>query len=63
MAEIGENIKRARVRKDMTQYDLAESAGVSQPAISQIETGRNKVSLETLVKLAKALGISPAELL
>ena len=63
MDEIGDKIKQARVRAEMTQYQLAESAGVSQPAISQIETGRHRLSLETLIKLAKALGIEPAELL
>ena len=48
----GSRLKEARQQKGMTQSDLAEATGLPQQYISLIETGRQNVTLETVVALA-----------
>lgn len=49
-----------RKQRNMTQKELAEKAGTSQPAIARLESGRYKnVSLSFLRKIGKALGAKP----
>ena len=57
------NIRRLRTERNMTQAKLAEEANLSDKYISYIETGRQWGSIETLLKLANALGVEPADLL
>lgn len=45
----------ARTQANMTQADVAQAMGVSQPRVARIESGKN-VSLETLRRYAKATG-------
>ncbi|MFH0724940.1 MAG: helix-turn-helix transcriptional regulator [Pseudomonadota bacterium] len=42
----------------MTQKEVAEKMGVTQAALSQMESGEKKLRKATLEKLAKALGLS-----
>lgn len=53
--KLGKKIKIARIEKDMTQGDLAKATQTQQKAISRYETGLSLPSLETLMKIAKAL--------
>lgn len=54
---VGKRLKEAMDRTGMTQNELSELSGVSQPAISQILHGRRKgVSLEIVLRLESALG-------
>lgn len=55
---IGSRIKSRRKQIGLTQKTLGEKAGVSAPAINRFEKGDKSPSVETLVKLAKALGTS-----
>lgn len=55
---IGERIKQERLNKRLTQEVLAEKANVSVSFLGQIERGERKLSLETFIKLAEALGVS-----
>ena len=59
----GINLKRLRIRKNMSQLSLANSAGLTHNFINEIENGRKWVSPETIAKLTEALDISPYELL
>lgn len=54
--EIGEKIKAARISANMTQAELAEKLGIAYQNIGQIESGKRKPKLETVVKIAYALG-------
>ena len=64
MATTGQKVRRLRRGSAMTQEQLAESAGVSPSTIVAIERGdRPNPHPGTLGKLAKALEVSPAELL
>lgn len=53
---VGNNLREYRVKKLMTQRDLAKTSGVSQVTISFIECGLSKPTDLTKKKLAKALG-------
>lgn len=63
MATIGENIKRVRKEKKMTQKDLGEIIGISNTYLSDIEIGRTNPSIKTLKRIAKGLEVSYVELL
>lgn len=60
---IGRSLRAARQRAELTMDALAERSGVSQPHLSQMENGRVSPSINTLYRLANALGISPQQLL
>ena len=53
--KLGKKIKLARVERDLTQTQLANKIKAKQKSISRYETGASLPSIETLVKLAKAL--------
>ena len=55
------NLRKIRERKGLFQEDLAKKTGMSQTAISAIET-RESCSIETACKLADALNVSLDEL-
>lgn len=57
MTTIGERVKRYRVAFGYTQRELARRAGLMQPVISSLETGRHYPRFDTVRKLAHALGI------
>ena len=55
---IGRKLKSTRLRNDMTIQELSESSGVSSNMISRIERGLTTPSVEIIVKLANAFGMS-----
>ena len=63
MRDIGANIRRARVRRHLTQDDLAQTVHTTRQTISNYETGRSRPDVETLQRLADALGVELTELL
>ena len=60
MKKLGKKIKMARIELDMNQTDLADKIKAKQKSISRYETGLSMPSIETLVKIAKALKKEPA---
>lgn len=62
-AEIGTRVRRYREAAGMSGVKLAAASGVSQPFLSQLESGRTSVAITTLYRLAHALGVHPADLL
>jgi len=63
LATLGDRIRRARTELRLSQEELANRVGVRQSAISAFETGEKTPRIETLQRLAVALGISTAVLL
>lgn len=63
MTEIGEKIRSARISANMTQAELAEKLGVAYQNIGQIESGKRKPKLETIVKIAYAIGCRVEDLI
>ncbi|MEL6172482.1 MAG: helix-turn-helix transcriptional regulator [Pseudomonadota bacterium] len=55
-------ISQIRKRKGLSQYDLAELAGTTQPTIARIERGSDSVTLRMLTSIAKALGVPVRDL-
>lgn len=51
------NIKEKRERLGISQKALAEKVGISQSFLCDIEQGRCKPSIDTAVRLAKALKV------
>lgn len=54
---IGEKIKAVRLQKGVSQTALAKTLGVSTAMIFQYEVGKRKPKVETLSKIAGALGV------
>ncbi|MCH2231325.1 MAG: helix-turn-helix transcriptional regulator [Crocinitomicaceae bacterium] len=62
MASFGQNVRRLRLEKELTQEELADGAGISQVQIARIESGKISTSISTVVAIAKALGVGEGEL-
>jgi transcriptional regulator with XRE-family HTH domain len=60
---VGQNVKRIRQKKRLTQERFAEISGLSQQYISGLEQGRRNPTVVTLHELATALGVTPADLI
>ena len=61
--ELGKRISYFRARKGFSQETLGERIGVNNKHISNIEIGKSRPSLDSLVEIANALGISADDLL
>ncbi|MGC9602671.1 MAG: helix-turn-helix transcriptional regulator [Minisyncoccia bacterium] len=61
--KLGENLKRIRTEKGMSQGDIVRELGMPRSFVSSIENGRTNPTLATIAKLAKAIGVSTDELL
>ena len=57
------NVKIERIKKDLTQEQLAENMDVSQNYLACIECGRQNMSLAKVLELSQALGINIENLL
>lgn len=56
-AEIGERIRAARKERDWTLQELGRRSGVSLSALSKIENAQVAATFDTLVKVARGLGL------
>lgn len=59
---LGAALKECRARQRLTQEQLAERSGLSYKFIGEIERGRGNPTVETLARLAEALGVGIAAL-
>ena len=55
-------LQAARLRKALTQRELAKAAGLAASTVARLEVGR-PAAPSTLRKLARALGLEPADLM
>lgn len=60
---IATNLKRIREAKKLTQREVWEAAEISKSSLTAYEGGRSDPTGDTIVKLAKALGVTTDELL
>jgi transcriptional regulator with XRE-family HTH domain len=60
---IGNRLKELRIRRALTQEELAAKAGMGKNTVNRIERNLNEPHMSTLRKLAQALGVEPHELL
>lgn len=59
----GETIRQLRIKKDLSQKDLAAMLGICNTTLSQYEKNKRAPKFETLLKLADILGVSTDYLL
>jgi DNA-binding XRE family transcriptional regulator len=62
-AEVGRRVRQARERVGLTQDALASRVSLSRTSVTNIEKGRQKLSVHTLCGLAAELGVAPGVLL
>jgi transcriptional regulator with XRE-family HTH domain len=62
MIRLGKTIKKLRIEKELTQGELAETAGITASFLSLIENDHREPSLTVLRRLASALRV-PEEIL
>ena len=61
--KLGDNLKKVRAKKKLSQGALARLLEVDNGYISNIESGKKNPTLATIQRLANALGVSADELL
>jgi UDP-N-acetylglucosamine 1-carboxyvinyltransferase len=59
---VGLRVRELRRARGMTQETMAEKLGMLAPNYARIEQGRQNVTLDTLVRIARALATRTAEL-
>jgi transcriptional regulator with XRE-family HTH domain len=60
---LGENVRRLRKTKGISQEELALDAGMKRSYLSDLERGTRNPSVRALGRLAEALGVEPEQLL
>ncbi len=63
LQKLGLNIRKIREQNGLTQEKLAELARVDYSYLNLIENGRRNPSIKVVTKIARALGMSPKDLL
>ena len=63
MREIGNKLLAIRKRTGMTQFEVAEAAGLSGRTYADIERGSVNMRVETILRICEALHITPDEIL
>jgi transcriptional regulator with XRE-family HTH domain len=60
---LGKLIKQARLKAEMTQEDLAEKASLTREYVSLLERDKRSPTIEVFIRLIRAVGLSPAEVI
>jgi transcriptional regulator with XRE-family HTH domain len=60
---VGQNLRRIRRQKGLTQEKFSDISGFSQQYLSGLEQGHRNPTVVTIYELAKALGVSHLDLL
>ncbi len=60
---LGDNIKKIRTRKGMSQGDICRALDMDRGYMSAIENGKKNITISQLERLAQALGVKTDQLL
>lgn len=63
LKQFGERVRKLRMAKGLSQERLAELSGLHRNYIGGVERGERNISILNILKLSKALEVSPSELL
>ena len=63
VVKIGDRLRDLRVRRALTQEELADKANVGTNTVARLERNKSEPHMSTLRKLARALDVDPAELI
>lgn len=61
--KFGENMKKIRLEKGMSQGDICRELGLDRAYISNVENGKQNLTLSTMEKIAKALEVGVDDLI
>ena len=61
--KIGQSVRYIRMKKSISQEELAFRAGLNMNSISTLERGLNNVKIKTLYRIAEALDVKIEEIL
>jgi transcriptional regulator with XRE-family HTH domain len=61
--QIGKRLRALRLKRDLSQVELALALGTKQANVSDIERGVRGVTVQQLVKVCRVLGSTPNEIL
>ena len=61
--EVGARLRTVRLERGVSQVELAKLVGSHQTALSQIEVGRRGISLQQILRVCRALKVSPERIL
>lgn len=59
---VGERIRAVRLHANLTQEKVALASGIDRPSIVRIEAGQQSPTLDTLIRIAAAIGVPLSEL-
>lgn len=62
LKQIGNNIRRFRLKKGLTQVELAYESGIEENTLNRIEKGKTNPTMKTMLNIAKALGVKLSEI-
>jgi transcriptional regulator with XRE-family HTH domain len=62
LARFGERLRKLRLRKKLSQEELAARSGLHRNYVGSVERGERNISLLNIAKLAEALGVPMARL-
>jgi transcriptional regulator with XRE-family HTH domain len=62
LAKFGKTLRDLRTARGMSQWAVGDAAGLDHNYIGMIERGERNPAVVNVVKIAKALGVSPSEL-
>jgi DNA-binding XRE family transcriptional regulator len=60
---IGQRLRALRLAAGLTQAELARRTGIHRPNIARVEAGRHTPSIETLARIAAAMGVPTSRVL
>jgi len=63
LERLGRRVRDARRSNGWTQEIFAEKANINDKEVSHIELGNRNITIETLIKIAVALKITPVDLI
>ncbi|HEY0787241.1 MAG TPA: helix-turn-helix transcriptional regulator [Thermoanaerobaculia bacterium] len=61
--QIGDRLREARRQRRLSLQQVAQSAGISAATLSRIETSKQSLDIQLLLRVAETLGASPADFL
>ena len=59
---LGQTVREIRILRNLTQQELSDRCGFNRTFIVAVEKGRQNISMMTLLALAAALDVLPAEM-
>jgi len=62
LSVLGARIRKLRLKKDMTQNELAMLCNFEKASMSRIESGQTNMTILTMVKISKALDVDIKDL-